>query len=128
MATESPATNPADLLTRAVIAARLNVNADTWSGYVSRGQAPAPIQRVGGTPLWDPQDIEEWEQSRRGRGRPRVKTAARPQGEPWSETEVLRSIEKLALEWARSDDASLRGAADQIEARLRVGGLDSPSL
>jgi hypothetical protein len=32
----------------------------TWSSYVARGQAPAPIKRVGRTPLWDPRSIKSW--------------------------------------------------------------------
>lgn len=32
----------------------------TWRSYVARGQAPAPIGRVGREPLWSPADIEAW--------------------------------------------------------------------
>ena len=40
----------------------------TWRSYVSRGQAPAPVRRVGSTPLWDPADVVEWLGSRPGQG------------------------------------------------------------
>jgi len=48
--------------------AGMPVAADTWSGYVSRGQAPAPARRVGRTPLWDPAEVRAWQAARRGRG------------------------------------------------------------
>ncbi|WP_224274109.1 AlpA family transcriptional regulator [Streptomyces sp. LS1784] len=32
----------------------------TWSSYVARGQAPAPVRRVGRTPLWNPAEIKAW--------------------------------------------------------------------
>ena len=41
---------------------------DTWTGYVSRGQAPAPTHRVGRTPVWDPDQIRAWHNARRGQG------------------------------------------------------------
>jgi hypothetical protein len=42
--------------------------ADTWSGYVARGQAPAPGRHLGRTPLWDPAEVRAWQAARRGRG------------------------------------------------------------
>ncbi|CUU60852.1 hypothetical protein Ga0074812_14852 [Parafrankia irregularis] len=44
------------------------VGADTWSGYVSRDQAPAPARRIGRTPVWDPAAVRAWHTGRRGRG------------------------------------------------------------
>ncbi|SBT63117.1 hypothetical protein GA0070622_0058 [Micromonospora sediminicola] len=34
--------------------------ARTWTSYVSRGQAPAPVRRVGRTPVWSPEDVRQW--------------------------------------------------------------------
>jgi predicted DNA-binding transcriptional regulator AlpA len=58
-------------LTRAEVSARLNVKEDTWSGYVSRGQAPKPVRRVGHSPVWLARDVDSWQKSRRGRGKRR---------------------------------------------------------
>ncbi|KQC35060.1 hypothetical protein UK82_28530 [Frankia sp. ACN1ag] len=44
------------------------LTADTWSGYVTRAQAPAPARRVGRTPMWDPDTVRAWQAARRGRG------------------------------------------------------------
>lgn len=50
-----------------------HVARDTWTSYVSRGQAPAPKRRVGRTPVWDPEVIREYDRQavrpRRGRAR-----------------------------------------------------------
>lgn len=32
----------------------------TWRSYVSRGQAPKPVRRIGATPVWDPTEVMEW--------------------------------------------------------------------
>lgn len=40
----------------------------TWSGYVARGQAPAPTRKVGRTPLWDEDEVRRWAANRPGRG------------------------------------------------------------
>lgn len=40
----------------------------TWSGYVARGQAPAPVRKIGRTPLWDEDEVREWAKNRPGRG------------------------------------------------------------
>lgn len=37
-----------------------HIGPGTWRSYVSRGQAPAPIGRVGREPLWSPVDIDAW--------------------------------------------------------------------
>jgi predicted DNA-binding transcriptional regulator AlpA len=58
-------------LTRAEVSARLNVKEDTWSGYVSRGQAPKPVRRVGHSPVWLARDVDSWQKSRLGRGKRR---------------------------------------------------------
>jgi hypothetical protein len=37
-----------------------DIQAGTWSAYVSRGQAPEPVEYIGRTPLWRLRDIEKW--------------------------------------------------------------------
>jgi predicted DNA-binding transcriptional regulator AlpA len=44
------------------------VKRDTFSGYVTRGQAPKPIRHVGRTPLWDEDEIKAWMENRPGLG------------------------------------------------------------
>lgn len=47
------------------------ISPDTFSAYVTRGQAPGPVAHVGATPLWDEAQIRAWNQERPGRpGRP----------------------------------------------------------
>jgi hypothetical protein len=36
------------------------VKPGTWYGYVSRGQAPRPVRRVGRTPVWEPAAIRAY--------------------------------------------------------------------
>lgn len=55
-------------LTRDEAAAMAGVRPDTFSGYVSRGQAPAPKRRVSRTPVWDAAEVEAWAKGRPGRG------------------------------------------------------------
>lgn len=43
----------------------------TWYSYVSRGQAPQPIRRVGRTPVFDPMQIIAYVDASTGPGRPR---------------------------------------------------------
>jgi len=62
------ATAPPRRMTRDECADLAGITADTWSAYVSRGQAPGPVERVGRTPLWDAEQIEAWVASRPGRG------------------------------------------------------------
>lgn len=64
------------LLTRAEAAASVGVTPATWSGYVSRGFAPAPAEVVGRTPLWDPVVVRQWHAGRPGAGRPPKGTPA----------------------------------------------------
>ena len=56
-------------------AAIANCTPDSFSGYVTRGQAPAPVRRVGRTPLWDEDVVTEWAKNRPGHGAP-----GRPRG------------------------------------------------
>lgn len=44
----------------------IRIEPATWRSYVSRGQAPQPVRRVGRTPLWDPTDILAWERPGQG--------------------------------------------------------------
>lgn len=44
------------------------VKEKTWSGYVTRGQAPSPTRHVGRTPLWDEAEVTEWVAARPGQG------------------------------------------------------------
>lgn len=60
-----------ELIERSAAAAKAGITADTFSAYVARGQAPAPSQKIGRTPLWDEDEISDWLTSRPGRrGRP----------------------------------------------------------
>lgn len=68
-----------DLVTRDEAAALVGVRPNTWSAYVSRGQAPAPVEHVGRTPLWSRSSVERWQKERPGPGRPPKATS---QGEP----------------------------------------------
>lgn len=49
-------------------AALAGVKVKTFTGYVARGQAPAPVRHVGRTPLWDATKIEQWAAARPGKG------------------------------------------------------------
>lgn len=54
----------------------------TWRAYVTRGDAPAPVRRVGNTPLWSGQDIAAYAEKSRSRenagpGRPEPDAPAR---------------------------------------------------
>jgi predicted DNA-binding transcriptional regulator AlpA len=55
-------------ITRDEAAALAGVTPDTFSGYVSRGQAPGPVRHVSRTPLWDEAKVQAWVDSRPGRG------------------------------------------------------------
>lgn len=66
------------LIVRAEAAEKAGVAANTFSAYVHRGQAPAPVDRIGSTPLWDEDEISSWLETRPGRrGRPRGATTSR---------------------------------------------------
>lgn len=60
-------------LSLAEAAALAGVAPKTFSGYVARGQAPAPTRYVVRTPLWDEATVREWIRSRPGRGGPGLK-------------------------------------------------------
>jgi len=60
------------VITRDEISQWLKLKPNTWSGYVSRNQAPQPVKRVGSTPLWSRREVLDWQESRRGRGHRRV--------------------------------------------------------
>lgn len=65
---------------RKEVAEVLGIEPATWSGYVSRGQAPAPVRHVGRTPLWDRSEVMAWHEGRAGRGRTgSVPSSAAPQ-------------------------------------------------
>lgn len=36
------------------------ISASTWRAYVARGEAPAPVEHVGRTPLWDRAQVIAW--------------------------------------------------------------------
>jgi hypothetical protein len=55
-------------ITRDQAAAIAGVAPDTFSGYVSRGQAPSPVRHVGRTPLWDEAKLKAWAGNRPGPG------------------------------------------------------------
>lgn len=57
-----------DELTRDEAAQRAGVRPDTWSAYVTRGQAPAPRRHLARTPLWDSDEVERWLERRPGHG------------------------------------------------------------
>lgn len=52
-------------LTRSQAAKLAGVKVDTWSSYVARGHAPAPIEHVGRTPLWDADQLRAWLRTRK---------------------------------------------------------------
>ncbi|MFC8490419.1 MULTISPECIES: hypothetical protein [unclassified Streptomyces] len=68
----------ADMVTRRIgsvpttgAAALLGTEAKTWSGYVSRGQAPAPDDHIGREPVWHLSTVLDHMDNRPGRpGRP----------------------------------------------------------
>ncbi|WP_152990081.1 AlpA family transcriptional regulator [Frankia sp. ACN1ag] len=51
-----------------IAAAGEPISADTWSSYVSRGQAPTPTRHIGRAPVWDSAQVRAWQAARRGRG------------------------------------------------------------
>lgn len=44
------------------------ISASTWRSYVARGQAPAPVEKIGRTPLWKRGEVIEWANNRPGQG------------------------------------------------------------
>lgn len=63
-----------DLLTARGVVDRLadrynrHIGPGTWRSYAHRGQAPAPVRRVGREPLWSPADVDAWAGRRVGDG------------------------------------------------------------
>lgn len=55
-------------ITRDEAAKIAGVTPGTFSGYVTRGQAPGPVRHVGRTPLWDESRVQAWSDARPGRG------------------------------------------------------------
>ena len=61
-------------LTREEVVARIAasgarpITARTWSSYVTRDYAPKPERRIGRTPLWTAQQVDEWLANRPGQG------------------------------------------------------------
>ncbi len=49
-----------DLLTTAEAAEMAGVQRRTWSSYVSREQAPQPVQHLDGKPFWDRAEVTAW--------------------------------------------------------------------
>lgn len=64
-------------LTREESAELVGVRPGTWSGYVSREQAPGPARFVGRTPLWRQDQVLAWHETRPGRGRPATTSSRR---------------------------------------------------
>lgn len=56
-------------ITRSEAAQLWDTDPDTFSSYVTRGQAPAPVRHVGRTPLWGRDQLVEAARNRPGRGR-----------------------------------------------------------
>lgn len=52
-------------LSRAEAAEVAGVTPDTWSSYVSRGRAPAPVEHVSRAPRWRVEDVRDFVQSRK---------------------------------------------------------------
>lgn len=50
------------------LAKRLDLTVRSVSSYLARGVLPEPDYRVGKSPLWKTETIEEWERTRLGRG------------------------------------------------------------
>lgn len=47
-------------------AAEWAVQPRTWHSYVARGYAPAPVEHVGRTPVWDAEQVRSWQRPGRG--------------------------------------------------------------
>lgn len=62
--------------TRDQCAQHWGIKPDTWSGYVTRGQAPRPSRRIGRTPLWDVDTVRTY-----GRPGPGARTDRRTMNE-----------------------------------------------
>lgn len=60
---------PTELWTAQQCAEFLNVATSTWFSYVHRpgkiNPAPQPLHKVGWSPLWDPEEVQEYAKNRR---------------------------------------------------------------
>lgn len=74
VAMSAPALHPWNLVGTDGVAALLGVAEATVRAYLARDQMPAPIVRLGRTPVWSREQIEAW-QATRSRARPPTFTA-----------------------------------------------------
>lgn len=58
--------NGRELWTATHICQLLGIAKPTWTGYVTRRQAPAPIMQVERTRLWDAEEVRDWHAARPG--------------------------------------------------------------
>ncbi len=100
--------------TSAQCAAAWGVKVPTWLGYVSRGQAPAPLP--GTARRWDPDAVREF--PRPGAGRARVGTEATALLEEMAE--VAARIDALR---ARQGELARAGKAAGAEVRAMARAL-----
>lgn len=114
------------MLTRDQVAALLGVRPATWSGYVSRGQAPAPVRFVGRTPLWDRGQVLSWHESRPGRGRSTTSPPSSSRGvqQPaWLTPREVAAVHRLLDAYIVTDDTD-PGLIDLVSAHRRLGQLE----
>jgi predicted DNA-binding transcriptional regulator AlpA len=64
----APELHPHHLIGIDDVAARLDVTRATVRSYLARGQMPAPVVRIGGSPVWSGPLIDRWVATRRRRG------------------------------------------------------------
>lgn len=62
---EAAPSDPGRRLTRSQAAQLADMKPDSFGAHVSRGRAPAPVERVGRTPLWDAKEVAAWVRGRR---------------------------------------------------------------
>jgi hypothetical protein len=62
---------------RYLISVGRKITDSTWTTYVSRGQAPAPLRHVGRTPVFSPVAVITWHLASQGPGRPRTQAATK---------------------------------------------------
>lgn len=55
-----------ELWTVSKICEHVGIEKLTWSGYVTRGTAPAPAYQVERTRLWDAEEVKTWHAQRPG--------------------------------------------------------------
>ena len=68
---DAPELSATRLLDSDAVAARCALTARTVANYLARGLMPAPVARLGGSPLWPASVIDRWSTTRPGRpGRP----------------------------------------------------------